>query len=83
MSSRRGKKVNPAKNAGSARDFAAGKRIGRTKQVWVWKTFKTVSLPHTPLALGDKLMSGTVVGIDNAIVTLGVSGQWEKVNVQK
>jgi hypothetical protein len=36
MSSRRGKKINPAKNAGSARDFEAGKRIGRPKQVWVW-----------------------------------------------
>jgi hypothetical protein len=35
MSSRRGKKINPEKNAGSARDFAAGKRIGRPKQVWV------------------------------------------------
>lgn len=36
MADRRGKKLNTAKNAGSARDFAAGKKIGRPKQVWVW-----------------------------------------------
>ena len=36
MSSRRGKKINPAKNEASARDFSAGKRIGRPRQVWVW-----------------------------------------------
>jgi hypothetical protein len=32
----RGKKLNRNKNAGSARDFAAGKKFGRPKQVWVW-----------------------------------------------
>jgi len=34
--SRRGRKTNQVKNAGSARDFAAGKKIGRKRQVWVW-----------------------------------------------
>jgi hypothetical protein len=32
---RRGKKINQIKNAGSARDFAAGKKIGRPKQVFI------------------------------------------------
>jgi len=32
----RGKKLNRNKNAGSARDFAAGKKFGRPKQVWIW-----------------------------------------------
>jgi len=31
----RGKKLNQNKNAGSARDFAAGKKLGRPKQEWV------------------------------------------------
>jgi len=35
MSTRRGRKVNPAKNDGSARDFEAGKKLGRPKQKWV------------------------------------------------
>jgi hypothetical protein len=34
MSTRRGKKINPTKNYVSAKDFAAGKRIGRPKQVF-------------------------------------------------
>lgn len=32
--SRRGKKINPAKNFSSAKDFALGKRVGRPKQKW-------------------------------------------------
>jgi hypothetical protein len=32
----RGKKLNRNKNAGSARDFEAGKRLGRPKQIWIW-----------------------------------------------
>lgn len=31
----RGKKINPVKNFRSAEDFDKGKRLGRTKQVWV------------------------------------------------
>jgi hypothetical protein len=34
MTQGRGKKINPAKNDGSARDFAAGKKLGRKKQRW-------------------------------------------------
>ena len=34
MSTRRGKKINPVKNYVSAKDFAAGKKIGRPKQVF-------------------------------------------------
>jgi hypothetical protein len=35
---RRGKKINPAKNNIAAKDFAEGKKIGRPKQEWVpWK----------------------------------------------
>ena len=36
MTQGRGKKINPAKNDGSARDFAAGKKLGRPKQIWIW-----------------------------------------------
>jgi len=38
----RGKKLNRNKNAGSARDFAAGKKFGRPKQVWVWDHICTI-----------------------------------------
>ena len=34
MSDRRGKKINPAKNAGAARDFATAKKVGRPKQIF-------------------------------------------------
>ncbi len=33
---RRGKKTNTNKNYVAAKDFADGKKIGRTKQKWVW-----------------------------------------------
>jgi hypothetical protein len=46
MSTRRGKKINPAKNDGSARDFAAGKKIGRPKQVWIWDVQPCVTASH-------------------------------------
>lgn len=85
MSTRRGKKVNPAKNYASAKDFAAGKRVGRPKQVFVWDETKTIALPHTPIAVGDKLTLGNVIEISTAtgVVKLGVKGHWERVNVRK
>jgi hypothetical protein len=46
MSTRRGKKLNPAKNEASARDFAAGKRIVRKKQIWVWDVEPLVTASH-------------------------------------
>jgi hypothetical protein len=46
MSTRRGKKINPAKNAGSARDFAAGKKIGRPAQQWVWDVEPVIITTH-------------------------------------
>ena len=64
MSTRRGKKVNPAKNFMVAKDFAEGKRIGRPKQVWV-----VDELPKTV-----KLYDGT-----QNIVRAG-SGHWEKIS---
>jgi hypothetical protein len=36
MSTGRGKKINPVKKEASTRDFAAGKRISRPKQLWIW-----------------------------------------------
>jgi hypothetical protein len=44
--SRRGKKINPAKNEASARDFAAGKKIGRPKQRWMWDIEPLVTASH-------------------------------------
>ena len=38
MSERRGKKTNQVKNFNAAKDFAAGKKVGRKKQRWVWDT---------------------------------------------
>jgi hypothetical protein len=35
MTRGRGKKINQVKNAGNARDFAAGKKLGRPKQIWI------------------------------------------------
>lgn len=85
MSTRRGKKINPEKNFAAAKDFAAGKKVGRQKQVWVWGETKTIALPHTPLAVGDKLTLGNVLSIDTAtgVVKVGISGHWETVNVRK
>ena len=45
MSTRRGKKLNQVKNYVAAADFAAGKRIGRPKQVWVWDVEPVVLIP--------------------------------------
>lgn len=87
MSTRRGKKINPAKNYAGAKDFAAGKVVGRPKQQWVWDETKTVPAPHTPVGVGDKLTSGTVIAVirdgDTVSIELGKSGHWEKVNVRK
>jgi hypothetical protein len=46
----RGKKLNPVKNYAAAKDFAAGKVIGRPKQVWVWDAPAEVSTDKTPNA---------------------------------
>jgi len=45
MRERRGKKVNSAKNAGAAREFATKKKIGRPKQTFdpTTKTWKKVT----------------------------------------
>jgi len=63
MSTRRGKKINQVKNYVAAKDFAAGKRIGRPKQRWIQDVVE-VTL--------------TDANGDVAIVTPG-SGHWEKV----
>lgn len=79
----RGKKINQTKNRASAADFAAGKKLGRPKQKFVWDVTKTVPLPHTPLTIGDKLLHGTVIAVDMLEYTLGISGHWERANVLK
>jgi len=38
MSTRRGKKINPVKNYAAAKDFAAGKKIGRQQPKGHWET---------------------------------------------
>ena len=76
MSTRRGKKINPEKNYAAAKDFAAGKKIGRPKQRFVWDVTQTKPLPHTPLTVGDKLIHGTVIAVDMLEYTLGISGHW-------
>ena len=48
MSTRRGKKINPVKNYAAAKDFAAGKKIGRQKQVWVWDEPMSVPAGEQP-----------------------------------
>ena len=55
MSTRRGKKINPAKNAGNARDFAAGKRIGRKKQIWVFEEPLAVAAGEQPKGHWEKV----------------------------
>ena len=37
--SRRGKKQNHDKNFGAHKEWEARKRIGRSKQIWVWDVF--------------------------------------------
>lgn len=61
MSTRRGKKINPVKNEASARDFAAGKRIGRPKQVWVFEEPLAVVAGEQPKGHWEKV-NGTVKG---------------------
>ena len=68
MSTRRGKKINPEKNYAAAKDFAAGKVIGRPKQVWV--------LDVQPLIIT------TQEGVEQVIPNTGF-GHWEKVNALK
>ena len=48
MSERRGKKTNQVKNFNAAKDFAAGKKVGRKKQRWVPVTF----IEHTGEPVG-------------------------------
>jgi len=50
----RGKKINPAKNAGSARDLKTGKKFGRPKQVWIWDR-----LPESPKSIQTALADGS------------------------
>jgi hypothetical protein len=42
----RGKKINPVKNYVAAKDFAAGKRVGRPRQIWVWDVEPLVTASH-------------------------------------
>jgi len=58
--SRRGKKINPAKNAGSARDFAAGKKIGRKRQVWVWDEPMSVPAGEQPTGHWEAVKRATI-----------------------
>ena len=79
----RGRKLNQTKNYVAAADFAAGKKVGRPKQKFVWDVTEIKPLPHTPLAVGDKLIHGTVIAVDMLEYTLGISGHWERANVSK
>ena len=79
----RGRKINPEKNYAAAKDFATGKKVGRPKQKFVWDVIEIKPLPHTPLAVGDKLIHGTVIAVDMLEYTLGISGHWVKVNALK
>lgn len=79
----RGRKLNQTKNYVAAADFAAGKKVGRPKQKFVWDVTEIKPLPHTPLAVGDKLIHGTVIAVDMLGCTLGISGHWERANVSK
>ena len=63
MSTRRGKKINQVKNYIAAKDFAAGKRIGRPKQRWIQDVAKVT------LTDANGTVSGLVPG----------RGHWEKV----
>ena len=44
----RGKKLNQVKNYVAAADFAAGKRIGRKKQIWVFEEPLAVAAGEQP-----------------------------------
>jgi hypothetical protein len=66
MTRGRGKKINPAKNDGSARDFAAGKKLGRPKQIWVLDT----EFPYCRIG---------PPAINSAATDMGGQGHWEKV----
>jgi hypothetical protein len=53
MAERRGKKTNHNKNFVAAKDFAAGKRVGRKKQIWVWDV-----LPESPVGVTAAIKAG-------------------------
>ena len=69
MSTRRGKKLNQVKNYVAAADFAAGKRIGRPKQVFVLDDgFTEERYQQIEKEIGEPVQR---------------KGHWEKANVLK
>lgn len=75
----RGKKLNPDKNYASAKDFAAGKVIGRPKQQWVPSTFNGEPIPAgASMNDIDRMIAEETIANGKY-----VAGHWEKVNAVK
>ena len=59
----RGKKLNQVKNERAHAEWMEGKKLGRTKQQWIWDTEEIARMNSLPKAQRDKKL----LGLDGAV----------------